>query len=1445
MPSERMQRRIDSLLDEAESAIASMDWETVRARCQAVLALDPGNADAEAYVVAAERADTADSKAVLPSAEAVPPLPASFVSGRYRVLRLLGEGARKRVYLAHDERLDRDVAFAVIRTEGLDAMGRERVQREARAMARIGAHPNLVAIHDIGEEAGDSYLVQEYMDGGDLAVGPEPMAVARVLGVAKDIAAALAFIHRAGVVHRDLKPANVFLAKDGTAKVGDFGLAMAADLSRITQHGTFVGTVAYMPPEQAVGGEVTAKSDLYSFGALLYEVFTGRPPFVGDDPTAIISQHLNTPPVAPSWHREDCPPGLERVLLRLLEKDPGKRPADAAEVLALLEKVDPEERPAPRSEGHVLERLARGVFVGREKELDRLRKAFDEALSGHGGLVMLVGEPGIGKTRTAQELETYARMRGAQVLWGRNHENSGAPAFWPWVQVGRHWGSTNDVNSLSSFLAAGGGDLARLFPELRGVDGFVEPPLMQDGAAAQFRLFDAFSSFVRLISEAKPTVITLDDLHWSDKPTLQLLQHLARELSRMRVLVVCTYRDTDLVRTHPLSEALANLNRDPGFERVVLRGLSKEETRAYIRGAASLQPSSALVERVYEETEGNPFFLSEVVNLLTQEGTLASESVSDIHIPDGVREALGRRLDRISDEATSLLQVAAVVGREFTYDTMQLLHAGDDDALLNLIEEGLEARVVEEMEQPGRYRFTHALMQETLLGELSTTRRVRLHGQVGEALERRWGDRAEEYASRLANHFSESAILTEEHAGRALKFLLLAGAQAESHSAFAEAVKLLERALEVGRMAPRMAFDEASALARLATNERFSGFEDAARRAAEHWRAALSLLRASGEWRRFADTCRDATYTYYSQPMQATERLLLCREARGHSDGLALGVCAELSIRAAASSAELGKAEEAWAYCEKAERLSLGLRNGRLAADIAAFKARQLAPKGRAEEAVRLLRDAAELLASEGDHLAASEVHNQIAAWGRTFLPRAEYEGELTAATDLALAAHNGRVWANCVWWQMLDAIADGRWTDCERLGGLIPDAVGGWCALSFAADIVGDSARALRHVPDPDAIGAAPVLWRLLVVTRVRALWYAGQVNEARAEAARLPATWVPSGGGSLLFGDRPFVNLLSHEMATLSLEIEQGLNGVTKFASDRVALLLIRLGRAEEAATELREGFAWGERERRWLVAARCLQIEGEVEAAHGSRDRALSLLDDAGSRFERMGAKRYLDEVIAKKVELQGLAGSDPYTSIVAVSTAVGRERPDVSLHAAADGTVTLMFSDIEGSTALNERLGDVRWMEVLRAHNDLVDREVAAHGGRTVKTIGDGYMVAFPSPEAGVRCALAIQAALTPGRSPAAAGEGRREATLLDGIRVRIGLHTGSAVRQGEDFFGREVNYAARVASAALGGEVLVSEVMRERLGTAFAWDGVREVTLKGFEGTHRVFGVMRG
>jgi len=741
---------------------------------------------------AASRPDGPVSGAPTPAPS--PALPASFAGGRYAVKSFLGEGGRKRVYLAHDSKLDRDVALAVIKTEGLDEAGLSRVKREAQAMGRLGDHPHIVIIHDVGDESGQPYIVSQYMAGGAVDALEHPIALERTLEIAKGVCRGLAHAHANGVVHRDLKPGNVWLAADGTAKIGDFGLAVALDRSRLTMAGMLVGTVAYMPPEQALGGETTPRADLYSLGCMLYEMATGRPPFVGNDPTAVISQHINQPPVAPSWLTESCPPDLEEVVLRLLAKDPGERPESAADVLSALERVDPAQKSASHSESNVLDRLARGVFVGRERELDRLHKAFDEAYSGRGSMLMLVGEPGIGKTRAAQELETYARMRGAQVLWGRAHESSGAPAYWPWMQVGNSFASSNDLALITPDMQGKGPELVRLFPWLRQGLNVPDPEQLSDPEAAQFRLFDAYATFVRAMSNRAPLLIALDDLHWADKTSLLLLEYVARELARMRVLIVCTYRDTDLSRTHPLSEALAVLNREAGFQRVVLRGLSRDEVAGYIRAVANVTPKPELLDRIFEETEGNPFFLSEVVNLLTQEGKL-TESVSDIAVPDGVREALGRRLDRISEEANELLQVAAVVGREFAYDTLTLLGERNEDELLRLIEEALEARVIEEMGQPGRYRFTHALMQETLLDELSTTRRVRIHGQVGEALERRWGARADERATRLAVHFVEAAMLSPRHTASAVHYAKLAAQQAEAQFAWEVAARHYEHCL--------------------------------------------------------------------------------------------------------------------------------------------------------------------------------------------------------------------------------------------------------------------------------------------------------------------------------------------------------------------------------------------------------------------------------------------------------------------------------------------------------------------------------------------------------------------------------------------------------------------------------------------------------------------------
>jgi len=273
-----------------------------------------------------------------------PARPDSFVGGRYKVVRLLGEGSSKTVFLAHDNKIDRDVAFALIKTAGLDASGRERISREARAMGQLGDNPYIVSIYDVGEERGQPYIVSQYMAGGsvdDLIRRSENhrLPPADAIRIACDVCRALDYAHSRGIIHRDLKPANVWLTSDGITKLGDFGLAIASDRTRLTAAGMIVGTAAYMPPEQALGRPLDARSDLYSLGAMLYEMTTGQPPFRGDDLLAVVAQHVNAQPASPSEKVAGLAPELDALIPKLLAKNPEQRPRDAATVRSRLEAI--------------------------------------------------------------------------------------------------------------------------------------------------------------------------------------------------------------------------------------------------------------------------------------------------------------------------------------------------------------------------------------------------------------------------------------------------------------------------------------------------------------------------------------------------------------------------------------------------------------------------------------------------------------------------------------------------------------------------------------------------------------------------------------------------------------------------------------------------------------------------------------------------------------------------------------------------------------------------------------------------------------------------------------------------------------------------------------------------------------------------------------------------
>ena len=596
------------------------------------------------------------------------------------------------------------------------------------------------------------------------------------LRIASETCNGLEFAHSQGIIHRDLKPSNIWLTNSSassghvTVRIGDFGLAVSLDRTRVTQEQMMVGTVSYMPPEQATGGDITPRSDLYSLGAMLYEMVTGRPPFLGDDEIAIIGQHINTPPVAPSWHNQSIPQTLDSLIMRLLSKDPAERPGSAADVRLALDAIDPAGTAvAHDDEQGSLDSMAGGVFVGRHREMDQLKASFEETLSGHGKMLALVGEPGIGKTRTAQELATYAGMRGAQVLWGRCYEAGGAPAYWPWVQVIRSYVLDRDTATIRREMSSTASVISEIVPDINERLPDLKPPTqIDDPDSARFRLFDSITTFLKTASNVQPITLMLEDLHWSDKPSLLLLEFVVRELGNSRLMIVGNYRDMELNRRHPLSVTLGELTRERLFERVVLRGLQKHDVHRFIEVAAGIDPPESLVDVVHKQTEGNPLFVSETVRLLIQEGDIASGDAAttgtsswEVRIPEGVREVIGRRFDLLSERCNEILTTAAVIGRQFRFGVlMKLVEDVSENILLDVLDEALAARIVEEVpEEVGLYQFTHALMQETLTSELSANRTVRLHALIAEALEDFYGDDADAHAVELSVHFAEAETI--------------------------------------------------------------------------------------------------------------------------------------------------------------------------------------------------------------------------------------------------------------------------------------------------------------------------------------------------------------------------------------------------------------------------------------------------------------------------------------------------------------------------------------------------------------------------------------------------------------------------------------------------------------------------------------------------------------
>ncbi|HZI37510.1 MAG TPA: AAA family ATPase, partial [Acidimicrobiia bacterium] len=436
------------------------------------------------------------------------------------------------------------------------------------------------------------------------------------------------------------------------------------------------------------------------------------------------------------------------------------------------------------------------VFVAREEEMERLEQLWKEAAAGELRLALLAGEPGVGKTRLAAELAGRVHELGVTVLAGRCDEDLGVP-YQPFVEALRHFVDHVPAEELAGRLGRYGGELVRLVPEAEGVPGLT-PPLQSDPETERYRLFDAVAAWLAAASRDEPILLVLDDLQWSARPTLLLLRHLiSRRTETTRVLVVGTYRDTELSHDHPLVEVLADLRRQEGVERFSLTGLDQSGVARFMErrlGHTLADDELPLARAIYQETEGNPFFVREVLRHLAESGT-TGRPVEELGIPEGVREVVGRRLARLSRETNDVLRVASVVGTEFEVPVVQEAEHLDEEQLISALEEASRARLI--IDAPGnRYRFAHSLVRHTLYESLSAARRVRLHTRVGEAIESVFALHLDDHMPALVHHWSRAAAPRAE-AARAVGYALRAGDLAQAQLAHHEAAAYYRHGLEL------------------------------------------------------------------------------------------------------------------------------------------------------------------------------------------------------------------------------------------------------------------------------------------------------------------------------------------------------------------------------------------------------------------------------------------------------------------------------------------------------------------------------------------------------------------------------------------------------------------------------------------------------------------------
>jgi DNA-binding winged helix-turn-helix (wHTH) protein/tetratricopeptide (TPR) repeat protein len=472
-----------------------------------------------------------------------------------------------------------------------------------------------------------------------------------------------------------------------------------------------------------------------------------------------------------------------------------------------LEPVEGPASPPPPQQPSFAPQLQPTLYVGREPERAEVRAALADAASGRGRICLISGEAGIGKTRLCAEIAIEAGIDGITVLAGHCSEQEAVP-YLPFVEILEHWGDRWDSpGDLRRALGADAPELARLLPKLRRIIPDLPPPMELTVEQARRQLFNSFTNFIAQRCKAQPTILVLEDLHWADDSTLALINHLSRRHSDLPLLMIATFRESEIDLNPSLSKTLEGLIRGRLATQLRLEGLPTSEVAQMLQGLSGQTPPATVVSEIHAETGGNPFFVEELFEHLAEENRLYDSAgnfhpelkIGELEVPRNVRLVVGRRLARLSDATRRVLAVSAVIGRSFTFELLEAAAGANADTLLDCLDEAQHGGIVRSTTQcpEARFEFSHELIRQAILTQLSVARLRRLHLEVAEIIERVCSTTLEDHYAELAHHYAQTTNL-----GKAVTYLRLAGQQAGARSAHQEALSLLNSSLDLLRTMP-------------------------------------------------------------------------------------------------------------------------------------------------------------------------------------------------------------------------------------------------------------------------------------------------------------------------------------------------------------------------------------------------------------------------------------------------------------------------------------------------------------------------------------------------------------------------------------------------------------------------------------------------------------------